>query len=155
MAQWESGQSAPSEGTASKIEKLLGIKYLAADREQRPAPREVLDTRPRFPIVGLLSPGDDERIIIDNASHGEMLSPPQLEDVKGAKAIFVRGRSMEPRYFAGEVVYVHPKRPNPGEFVFITLIEPGYQTNVGYIRQYFGEDLVSLRVGTLNPKKRS
>ena len=153
VAQWESGQSVPAEGTASKIERLLGIKYLAADREQRPAPREVLDTRPRLPIVGSPSPGDDERILIDNASYGEILSPPQLEGVNGAKAVFVRGRSMEPRYFAGEVVYLHPRRPNPGDFVLITLIEPGYQTKVGYIRQYLGEDLVSLRLATLNPRK--
>jgi hypothetical protein len=61
---------------------------------------------------------------------------------------------MEPRYYAGEVVYLNPARsPNPGDFVFITLKEPGFPADVGYIRQLLGSDLVSVRVSTLNPKR--
>ena len=61
---------------------------------------------------------------------------------------------MEPRYHAGEVIYLNPHRaPNPGDFIFITVKEPGFAANVGYIRRFLGADLVSIRVSTLNPKR--
>ena len=61
---------------------------------------------------------------------GEVLAPPQLEGVEGAKAVYVRGRAMEPRYYAGEIVYLHPSRPpNPGDFVF--LIGQGAELSCG------------------------
>ncbi len=110
--------------------------------------------RPRLPIVGWPAPGDEERILVDDRPHGEILAPPQLEGVKGAKAVYVRGRAMEPRYYAGEVIYLNPHRsPNPGDFIFITVKEPGFPASVGYVRQFVGSDLVSIRVSTLNPKR--
>jgi transcriptional regulator with XRE-family HTH domain len=152
VAQWETGHSYPSEGMARRIKQLLGVDYQAADRSlavfaERPS-------RSRLPIIGIALPGDDERVLVDDVPHGEILAPPQLERIPGAKAVYVRGHTMEPRYFAGEVVYLDPnRRPNRGDFVFLTIHEPGFTGKVGYVRQYIGEDLVSLRVSTLNPKK--
>jgi len=61
---------------------------------------------------------------------------------------------MEPRYYAGEVIYLNPHRaPNPGDFIFITVKEPGFPASVGYVRRFVGSDLVSVRVSTLNPKR--
>ena len=61
---------------------------------------------------------------------------------------------MEPRYYAGEIVYLHPTRPpNPGDFVFLTVREPSFPAGVGYIRQFAGADLVSIRAYTINPKR--
>jgi phage repressor protein C with HTH and peptisase S24 domain len=61
---------------------------------------------------------------------------------------------MEPRYYPGEVVYLNPARPpNPGDFVFITVQEPGFPAAVGYIRQFLGADLVHFRLLALNPKR--
>ena len=83
--------------------------------------------------------------VLDDRPHGEILAPPQLEGVKGAKALYVRGRAMEPRYYAGEVVYLNPARaPNPGDFIFITVKEPGFPASVGYVRQFLGSDLVTV-----------
>jgi transcriptional regulator with XRE-family HTH domain len=153
VAQWESGRSFPSPGTASQIEKLLAIESHPRGGEDQAQNLGILNRRRRLPIVGSPAPGDEERILINADSHGEILAPPQLENIKGAKAVYVRGRSMEPRYYAGEVVYLHPSRPpNPGDFVFITLNEPSFPAVVGYIRQFNGGDLVSVRVCTLNPK---
>jgi hypothetical protein len=92
--------------------------------------------------------------ISPSSTHGEILAPPQLEGVKGAKAVYVRGRAMEPRYYAGEVIYLNPNRsPNPGDFIFITVKEPSFPASVGYVRRLVGSDLVSIRVSTLNPKR--
>ncbi len=153
VAQWESGRSFPSTGLATQIERLLGVEVGAAGDGQhaRRAPHK----QARLPIVGLPAPGDDERIIMDGSTRGEIAAPPQLENVPGATAVYVRGRSMEPRYYQGEVVYLHPGRPpNPGDFVMVTLKEPNHPAHIGYIRQYLGEDLVHIHLGTLNPKKK-
>jgi len=152
VAQWESGRSVPSAATAVKIEKLLGVRYRAADHDQQPEGRAI--RRRRLPVVGLPVPGDDERILVDGAAHGEIAAPPQLEAIADAKAVYVRGRAMEPRYYPGEVVYLNPARPpNPGDFVFITVQEPGFPAAVGYIRQFLGADLVHFRLRALNPQR--
>lgn len=156
VAQWESGRSFPSQGLARAIKALLGIEVGAAESGQPPQTRgALLRTQARLPIIGLPAPGDEERIIIDVGTHGEIAAPPQLENVAGAQAVYVRGRSMEPRYYQGELVYLHPSRPpNPGDFVLVTVKEPNFPAPVGYIRQYLGADMIHLHLGTLNPKKR-
>ena len=154
VAQWESGRSFPSAGLAARIEKLLGIDRRLVEKGQQPQTRGSLGKRARLPIVGLPDPADEERIIIDGNARGEILAPPQLENVRGAKAVYVRGRSMEPRYYPGEVVYLRPDRAaQPRRF------RPGDRQGsrlsgaIGYIRQYLGEDLVHIHLGMLNSKR--
>ena len=152
VAQWEAGRSFPAPELAAKIEKLTGVRFLAEDRELAQN-RGALEKRGRLRIIGLPAPGDDERILVDDEPHGEIVAPPQLEGVAEARAVYVRGRSMEPRYYPGEIVYLNPLRPpNPGDFVFLTLREPGFAAAVGYVRQYVGQDLVHIRTLALNPK---
>jgi transcriptional regulator with XRE-family HTH domain len=154
VAQWESGRSSPAPAMASRLQKLLGIGPPAAADEERIFKPRGSDRRPRLPVVGTPAPGDEERILVDETPRGEVLAPPQLEGVKGAKAVYVRGRAMEPRYYAGEIVYLHPARPpNPGDFIFVAVREPSFPAAVGYIRRYIGSDLVSIRVSTLNPRR--
>jgi phage repressor protein C with HTH and peptisase S24 domain len=126
---------------------LLGLAFTAA---HDPGTAE----RPRLPVVGAAIPGDEDRMIIDGEPHGSVLAPPQLENVPGAHALYVRGRSMEPRYFSGELVYVDPqRRPNPGDFVLAVVREPNYSAPVGYVRRYLGERTGEFRLGTLQPKR--
>jgi transcriptional regulator with XRE-family HTH domain len=149
IAQWESGRNYPTDELAAKIEKLVGIRLDAVARA-----RQLHSPRARLPIIGVPAAADDERVLVDDASHGDIVAPPQLESTPGARAVYVRGHAMEPRYYPGEVVYLHPSRPaNPGDFVFVTAREPGFPTPVGYIRQYLGQDLVHIRLQTLNPKR--
>jgi transcriptional regulator with XRE-family HTH domain len=154
IAQWESGRSVPSADRGTKIEQLLGVPFAVAEPDELYSIRAPLRTRTSLPVIGLPAPGDSERILIDNKPHGEVLAPPQLEGIAGARAVYVRGSRMEPRYYPGEIVYLHPARPaNPGDFVFVTVREPGFATAVGYIRQFIGQDLTHIRTLTLNPKR--
>jgi transcriptional regulator with XRE-family HTH domain len=154
VAQWESGRSFPGRAMASRLQKLLGISLPDTADDGGASSRRVLGRRRRLPVVGSPAPGDEERILIDATPRGEVLAPPQLEGVEGAKAVYVRGRAMEPRYYSGEIVYLNPNRPpNPGDFVFLTIKETSFPAGVGYIRQFAGSDLVSVRVYTINPKR--
>jgi phage repressor protein C with HTH and peptisase S24 domain len=48
--------------------------------------------------------------------------PPALEGVPGAYAIYAVGTSMEPRYYEGELLYIHPSRPaGAGDHVVVQL----------------------------------
>lgn len=87
-----------------------------------PAPAEL---RPGLPVYGVAachnSHGHEafemQGEVIDRVKY-----PPALTNVPGAYAIYATGDSMEPRYFAGELVYVHPgKPPTPGSFVVVQL----------------------------------
>jgi transcriptional regulator with XRE-family HTH domain len=154
VAQWESGRSSPGLAMAARLQKLLGIRPPDVADEGEASARRGLGRRRRLSVVGSPAPGDEERILIDATPRGEVLAPPQLEGVEGAKAVYVRGRAMEPRYYAGEIVYLNPNRPpNPGDFVFLTVREPSFPAGVGYIRQFAGSDLVSIKVYTINPKR--
>jgi transcriptional regulator with XRE-family HTH domain len=128
IAQLEGGRSYPSAALAAKISKVLGVDLKVDDDTgavheahfaqpaelfgpgvtagRRPRTAE----RPRLPIVGAPIPGDQERTIVDGQPYGSVFAPPQLENVPGAQALYVRGRSMEPRYYPGELIYVDPRR---------------------------------------------
>jgi peptidase S24-like protein len=46
--------------------------------------------------------------------------PPHLAGATDAYAVYVAGSSMEPRYYAGELVYIHPGKPvTTGAFVLV------------------------------------
>ena len=171
IAQLEGGRSYPSSALAKKISKLLradlAVDSDAAVHEAHLAqPTELFGTavqaaerfrrrsRPLLPIVGAPIPGDPERMLIDGQPHGSVFAPPLLENVAGAQALYVHGRSMEPRYYPGELIYIDPRRrPNPGDFVLTLVREPHYSAPIGYVRRYLGEQPGKVRLGTLNPQR--
>lgn len=166
VAQIEAGRNYPSPALASRIAELLGVSPPSdvkgqfslgaiaahfAEPSTTTAPRL---ERVRLPIVGVPVPGDDERMVIEARPHGSVLAPPQLENVPGAQALYVRGRSMEPRYYPGELVYINPTSPlNRGDFVLALVREPQFGAPIGYVRQYLGEDTRHVRLATLKPQR--
>ena len=62
--------------------------------------------------------------------------PPGIADAKNVYAIYVVGESMEPRYFAGDLVYVHPDRaPRVGDFVIVQTRDHEHDTTKTYIKR--------------------
>lgn len=77
--------------------------------------------------------------------------PPGLEDVADAYAVYVTGESMEPRYFAGEIVYIHPNRPyRKGDFVLVQ-VDADDAFPHGYIKQFVTFSPTTLTLRQLNP----
>lgn len=125
------------------------------------APKPQPHGRPRFGDVPVVSLGRDLPVMgaVKGGSEGfyfnegepkEFVSRPSgLDGVANAFALYVDGESMEPRYFAGEILYVNPNRPiSKNCFVAIEL-----QDGQGLIKQFVkrSDDTVVLR--QFNPAK--
>lgn len=95
-------------------------------------PSLLFEGRPFFenppPVTGPTMRGFSVQIIGDNdlfrlsrrEHQFEVFAPPLLQHVRGAYALLVPGRTMEPRFYQGEILYVNPHLPvEPGDFVVL------------------------------------
>lgn len=78
----------------------------------------------KVPVYGSARGGLEGHFVLNGQQLTDVLAPPALRGVKDAYAVFVAGDSMEPRYFAGEVVFVNPMIPvRRGDFVVIQVYQ--------------------------------
>jgi SOS-response transcriptional repressor LexA len=102
-----------------------------------------------LPVMGAVK-GGSEGFYFNEGEPKEFVSRPSgLDVVANAFALYVDGDSMEPRYFAGEILYVNPNRPITRScFVAVEL-----QDGQGLIKQFVkrSDDIVLLR--QFNPAK--
>ena len=76
----------------------------------------------RLPVKGAGQGGPDGVFPWNGEIVDYVSRPPHLAGIAEAYAVYVAGSSMEPRYYAGELVHVHPGRPvMPGAFVLVQL----------------------------------
>jgi phage repressor protein C with HTH and peptisase S24 domain len=64
-----------------------------------------------LPVIGAVKGGSDGFYFNDGEAHEFVERPANLKGAFNAFALYVDGDSMEPRYFAGELLYVNPNRP--------------------------------------------
>jgi SOS-response transcriptional repressor LexA len=106
------------------------------DQPPPPASRDL-------PVMGAVK-GGSEGFYFNEGEPKEFVSRPSgLDGVANAFALYVDGDSMEPRYFAGEILYVNPNRPITRScFVAVEL-----QDGQGMIKQFVkrSDDVVVLR----------
>lgn len=77
-----------------------------------------------LPLLGTAVGGEDGAFVLNGEVADRLPAPPGLESAPGAYAVQVTGSSMEPRYFEGETVYLHPgQHPQPGDFVVVQLTD--------------------------------
>jgi len=105
------------------------------------------------PLLGQTAGGPNGRFILNGTEVGRVFCPPMLEGVEGAYAVMVFGTSMEPRYFAGETVWVNPHLPvRSGDDVIAQLIENGDDAPVeSYIKRFTSQSSKVLRLFQYNP----
>src|SRR5258707_304288 len=84
----------------------------------------------------------------------QVLAPPILSHVRDAYAVYVVGDSMEPRYFAGETVFVNPRLPiSRGSFVVAQISKGEEPEPRAYVKRFLSQDGKRLRLEQYNPKK--
>lgn len=106
----------------------------------------------RLPVLGQAIGGKDGQFLMNGQIIDTVVCPPGLENVPGAYALYVLGESMEPRYRAGEVVYVHPNKPcRKGDYVVVQIKGVDNEHPLGFIKQFISKTPTRLILGQLHP----
>jgi SOS-response transcriptional repressor LexA len=107
-----------------------------------------------IPVYGHAMGGKDGEFILSGNQVSEVLAPPNLSHVPDAYAVYVVGDSMEPRYFAGETVFVNPRLPiSRGAFVVAQISKGQEGVPRAYLKRFVSQDTKRLRLEQYNPKK--
>jgi phage repressor protein C with HTH and peptisase S24 domain len=108
----------------------------------------------RLNVLGRAAGSPEGELIMDAEAVDTVPSPAILEDVAGAYAVYVVGESMEPRYRAGELVYVHPNKPyRRGDYVVVQVDVEGEERPHGFIKQFVTLTPTTLVLRQLNPDR--
>jgi phage repressor protein C with HTH and peptisase S24 domain len=108
----------------------------------------------RIPAYGQAVGGKDGEFILNGNRIVDVLAPPSLQGVPDAYAVYVVGDSMEPRYFAGEAVFVNPRLPvRRGDFVVAQIAVEDGEPPHAYIKRFVARDARLLRLEQFNPRK--
>jgi phage repressor protein C with HTH and peptisase S24 domain len=77
-----------------------------------------------------------------------------LEGVEGAYAVRVYGTSMEPRYFAGQTVWLNPHEPvRQGDDVVVQILTDEENGRESYIKRFVSQSSKVTRLYQYNPEE--
>lgn len=127
-----SPRSAPNAKSVRLIARADGsmIGSFNGASDDRTAPPRLV------PVLGHAAAGSSGRLIIGDPISYEA-TPPWLDKAQGAYLLYVAGDSMEPRFYPGEMISVHPGRPYAkGDFVVVQVDEEG--ETVGLVKEFVG-----------------
>jgi phage repressor protein C with HTH and peptisase S24 domain len=147
-----SGRGTPPDAVAVQdpVALLPPPKGNASAPEARPLMPRVL-----VPVYGRAAGGDEGRFILNGEKVGEVFAPASLEYVPDAYSVYVHGTSMEPRYMAGEGVWVHPHRPTKGGDFVVVQLSSGDETPYGFVKRLVSFNAKELVLDQLNPPEGS
>jgi phage repressor protein C with HTH and peptisase S24 domain len=102
-----------------------------------------------LPVMGAVKGGAEGFYFNEGEAKEYVIRPPGLAGVSNAFALYVDGESMEPRYYAGEMLYVNPNRPvTRGCFVAVELAD-----GQCLIKQFVRRNDDHLVLAQFNPSK--
>lgn len=107
------------------------------------------------PVYGVAVGGDAGDFSLNGDVVDRVRRPPGLIGNRSAFAVYVRGDSMEPRHYQGDLLYVDPIRPaRSGDDVLVEL-RPGRPGEPGpaYIKQLVTQGPVRVVLRQFNPAK--
>lgn len=146
------------------VAHLLALDILAKDTSnvvalpKRPIPNasfppkyQAFDGDSSTPLLGQVAAGPNGRFILNGSEIGRVFTPPSLEGVEGAYAVRVYGTSMEPRYEAGETVWLNPHEPvRAGDDVVVQLIGEDDERE-SYIKRFVSQSSRVTKLFQWNP----
>ncbi|WP_283195510.1 S24 family peptidase [Rhizobium sp. AN80A] len=104
------------------------------------------------PLRGQSVGGPNGRFILNGAEVGRLFVPPSLEGVEGAYAVRVFGTSMEPRFKAGETVWINPHEPvRSGDDVIVQVLTDEEHQLESYIKEFRSRSSKVTRLWQHNP----
>lgn len=170
VANWERGLGIKRENLVAITKHYpLQLEWLISGSGREPEAREPANIAPTprreiFPVDGLPAAtipaygqamgGEDGYFILNGNKVADILAPPGLVGVREAYAVYVSGDSMEPRYYAGEVLYVNPRLPvRRGDFVVAQVQYEGEDVPRGYVKRFVRMNDSGLVLAQFNPAK--
>lgn len=170
VANWERGQGIKRENlVAISSHYALPLEWLVSGNGAEPAAREPANieatTKHRtfqdeglplatIPAYGQAMGGEDGYFILNGNKVADILAPPGLVGVREAYAVYVSGDSMEPRYYAGEVLFVNPRLPvRRDDFVVAQVQYEGEDMPRGYVKRFVRMTDSGLVLAQFNPVK--
>jgi phage repressor protein C with HTH and peptisase S24 domain len=140
--------SAPTNFEYKQDARAQTLRKLSDIPLQHFAPATETATQQMVPVYGYAAGSLQKGL---NLSNGEVVDwvvrHPAQAGINNAFAVYVFSDSMEPRYFRGELVYVHPGRPP--EMNRDCIIE--MKSGDAYIKRYLRQSEEKIRVAQLNP----
>lgn len=107
-----------------------------------------------IPVYGQAMGGKHGEFVLNGNRVADILAPASLHGVTNAYAVYIAGNSMEDRYFAGEVAFVHPGLPvKKGDFVVAQIADEEGSPPLAFVKRFISIDDRRLRLQQLNPKK--
>jgi phage repressor protein C with HTH and peptisase S24 domain len=137
---------APHGVESGAVLQLAGIESgqpVNQRREAAPVRAAPAQAQRDLPVMGTVRGDSDGFLFVQGEAKEFVERPANLKGVFNAFALYMDGDVMEPRYYAGELVYVNPNRPlTKNCFVAVELTD-----GQGLIRQFVrrSEDEVVLR----------
>lgn len=104
VSQWEKGRTMPDAESLKTLSEVLGASVDTILGTSAPAPKGV-----RIPVVGYVRAGSPLEAIENDMGYEEI--PVQLAATGEFFALYIRGNSMEPRFYEGDIVIVR-KQPD-------------------------------------------
>ncbi len=106
------------------------------------------------PVMGQSVAGPNGRFILNGTEVGRVFMPPMLEGIEDAYAVRVYGTSMEPRYFAGQTVWLNPQEPvRQGDDVVVQIITDEENGRESYIKRFVSRSSKVTRLYQYNPEE--
>ena len=107
-----------------------------------------------IPLLGQSIGGPNGRFILNGSEVGRLFIPPMLEGVEGAYAVRVYGTSMEPRFKAGETVWINPNEPvRAGDDVIVQVATDEENQRESYIKEFRSQSSKVTRLWQHNPEE--
>ena len=134
LAGLDSGQSVPARHAAA-AQRPVSLNAGAGQRD--------------LPVHSTFREGGDGFWFVEGDAKEFVERPANLRGVANAFALYADGESMQPRYFAGELLFVNPNRPiTPNCFVAIEM-----SNGSGQVRQFLRRTHDGIFVRRLHPEQ--
>lgn len=115
----------------------LAAKPAPAPNASFPPKYQAFRSDSYIPLLGQSVAGPNGRFILNGSEIGRLFVPPSLEGVEGAYAVRVYGTSMEPRFKAGETVWINPNEPvRQGDDVIVQIVRDDDDIPESYIKEF-------------------
>ena len=120
-----------------------------------PPPPHRSEMKRDVPVLGVSFGGPGGEFSMNGEAIDHVLRTSRFEHRKDLFALYVQGSSMEPRYFAGDLIYLEANRPaRVGDFVVIEMKPTGpHPEKPAFVKQFAGEANGKLKLRQFNPSK--